>query len=100
MSYLKEIILRILPWRGIAGNGIHVILLEKAILTAGKHLVRIGLMRNVKDKLVPWGVKDIMHSHCSLGETKIWAYMTTIIADPVEHAGTNLIGKHIQFIDI
>ncbi len=57
-------------------------------------------MGNVKDKLVPWGVKNIMHSHRSLGETKIWAYMTAMIADPVEHAGTNLVGEHIQFIDI
>ena len=100
MSYLKEIILRILPWRGIAGDGIHVIHLEKAILAAGKHLMRIDLMGNVKDELVPWGVKDIMHSHRSLGETEIGANMTAMTADAIEDARTNLIGKHIQFIDI
>ena len=100
MPDLKKIVLRILPRRGIAGDGIHIIRLEEAILAAGKHLVRIDLMGDVKDKLIPRRVKDIMHSHRSLGETKIGANMTAMTADAIEDAGTNLIGEHVQLVDI
>ena len=64
----------------VAGNVVVVLLVEKSVLAAGQHLVRVGLVGNIEYKLILRGLEYIVQCDGCLYHAEIRAEMAAVTA--------------------
>src|SRR5437016_8981509 len=67
-----------------------------AVSAAGKDFVRVGLMADVPNQFVIWGIEDVMQSDCQLYHTKAGAQMTAGDGDRIDGLGAQFVGNLLE----
>lgn len=66
------------------------------VATASDNLMGIGLMTDIPNETVMWGVEDIMQCNCELNDTKRCAKMAAGVGDGAENLPTKFVGKLLE----
>ena len=75
-----EMVVLALVRAAVAGNVVVVLLVEKSVLAAGQHLVRVGLVGNIEYKLILRGLEYIVQCDGCLYHAEIRAEMAAVTA--------------------
>ena len=78
----------------VAGNVVVVLLVEKGVLAAGQHLVRIGLVGNVEYKLILRGLEYIVQCDGCFYHAEIRTEMAAVTAQLGQQCITYFGRKH------
>ena len=84
----------------VAGNIVVVLLVEKGVLAAGQHLVRIGLVGNIEYKLILRGLEYIVQCDGCLYHAKIRTEMAAVTAQLGQQCITYFGRKHGQLLNV
>ena len=99
MPYVKEIVFALLRI-GIAGNVVKVFFIQIGIFSAGQHLVRIALMRNVVDDLILRGIEYIMHGNGRFHHAEIRSEVTAVLAQTKQQSLPHFCCQCMHFVYI
>ena len=90
----SEMVVLALVRGAVAGNVVVVLLVQKCILAAGQHLVRVGLVGNIEYKLILRGLEYIVQCDGCLYHAEIRAEMATVTAQLGQQCIAHFGRKH------
>lgn len=73
-------------------------IVDIAGLSPREHLVRIALVRNVENELVPWGIENIVQRDFRFDGSEVRSKMPAYLGKPVEKGFANVRGKRFEFL--
>ena len=89
-----EMVVLALVRAAVAGNVVVVLLVEKSVLAAGQHLVRVGLVGNIEYKLILRGLEYIVQCDGCLYHAEIRAEMAAVTAQLGQQCIAHFGRKH------
>ena len=95
-----EVVVLALVRIAVTGNVVVVLLVQECILTAGQHLVRIGLVGNVEHELVFRGLKNAVQRNGGLHHAEVRAEMAAVTAQLGQQCLAHLVCKDVQLLDV
>ena len=94
MTDIEEIVFTFRRVR-VAGHIIVMCRIRVRLLASRQHLVRIRLMRDIKDNLIPRGGEDCVQRYSRLDEAEIRPDMTAMYTGPEEKRSAHLLNERL-----